>query len=243
MLGERAAALAAAPKRLRHNVFQSIRAPYGLTGVHRRRGRGGAREDHRERAPAAAGRGAGPVRRARPGRALPRALQRQLDHEPDPGHLHGARLLLQLLPRPAGRPPGRRRDPLPPGRAGVPPAAPPELRRLLRGGARRVDRPGDDRGEVRGSSTRPTPGTSTSTAPRTPTTASTRSTCGTGRRTRWTTSTTSIWVGADRKTVARLGFRAASTLDDALEMVSDTVGRSPSITYLHNPPHMIADVR
>ncbi len=52
-----------------------------------------------------------------------------------------------------------------------------------------------------------------------------------------------IWVGADRKVAAHLGFRAASTLADALEMASGTVGPSPSITYLHNPPHLIADVR
>jgi hypothetical protein len=52
-----------------------------------------------------------------------------------------------------------------------------------------------------------------------------------------------IWVGADRRVAQRLGFRAASTLQDALEMASGTVGRDPSITYLHNPPHLIADVR
>jgi len=52
-----------------------------------------------------------------------------------------------------------------------------------------------------------------------------------------------VWVGADRSTVERMGFRAASTLADALEMVSTAVGRSPSISYLHNPPHLIADVR
>jgi hypothetical protein len=52
-----------------------------------------------------------------------------------------------------------------------------------------------------------------------------------------------VWVGADRSTVERMGFRAASTLADALEMVSTTVGRSPSISYLHNPPHLIAEVR
>ncbi|MEU4193734.1 lactate racemase domain-containing protein [Kribbella sp. NPDC026611] len=51
-----------------------------------------------------------------------------------------------------------------------------------------------------------------------------------------------VWVGADRKTVERMGFRSASTLQDALEMVSHSVGRSPSITYLHNPPNLIADV-
>ena len=52
-----------------------------------------------------------------------------------------------------------------------------------------------------------------------------------------------IWVGADRRSVQRLGFRSASTLHDALEMASGTVGPSPSITYLHNPPHLIADMR
>jgi lactate racemase len=52
-----------------------------------------------------------------------------------------------------------------------------------------------------------------------------------------------IWVGGNRKAAARMGFRAATTLLDALEMASDTVGPDPSITYLHNPPHLIADVR
>ena len=52
-----------------------------------------------------------------------------------------------------------------------------------------------------------------------------------------------IWVGGNRRAAARMGFRSASTLLDALEMASDTVGPSPSITYLHNPPHLIADVR
>ena len=52
-----------------------------------------------------------------------------------------------------------------------------------------------------------------------------------------------IWVGGDRRAVSRMGFRSASTLQDALEMASGTVGTSPSITYLHSPPHAIADVR
>lgn len=52
-----------------------------------------------------------------------------------------------------------------------------------------------------------------------------------------------ICVGADRKATNRLGFRRASTLNDALEMASDTVGRSPSLTYLHSPPLTLADVR
>ena len=52
-----------------------------------------------------------------------------------------------------------------------------------------------------------------------------------------------VWVGADRKTVERMGFRAASTMADALEMVHGAVGSSPSISYLHAPPHTLADVR
>jgi hypothetical protein len=52
-----------------------------------------------------------------------------------------------------------------------------------------------------------------------------------------------VWVGADRTSAARLGFRAASTLADALEIVSSTVGRSPTIRYLHAPPPVVVDVR
>ncbi|MGQ0616253.1 MAG: lactate racemase domain-containing protein [Acidimicrobiia bacterium] len=52
-----------------------------------------------------------------------------------------------------------------------------------------------------------------------------------------------IIVGAETRSVRRLGFRPASTLADALEMASDHVGREPSITHLHAPPLLIADVR
>ncbi len=52
-----------------------------------------------------------------------------------------------------------------------------------------------------------------------------------------------IWVGADPRTVGRMGFRSASTMQDALQMASGSVGRSPSITYLHSPPFALADVR
>ncbi len=51
-----------------------------------------------------------------------------------------------------------------------------------------------------------------------------------------------VWVGADRSSVERMGFRAASTLADALEMVSSTVGRSPSISYLHTPPQIVVNL-
>ncbi|MFN2613417.1 MAG: lactate racemase domain-containing protein [Actinomycetota bacterium] len=52
-----------------------------------------------------------------------------------------------------------------------------------------------------------------------------------------------IFVGGDRRTVQRLGFRSATTLGDALDMASETVGRSPRITAMKVPPLLLADVR
>ena len=52
-----------------------------------------------------------------------------------------------------------------------------------------------------------------------------------------------IVVGGDPAAVHRLGFRAASTLTDALEMATDVVGRDPSLTHLHTPPLLMADVQ
>jgi hypothetical protein len=51
-----------------------------------------------------------------------------------------------------------------------------------------------------------------------------------------------IIVGGEPRSVRRLGFAAASTLQDALEMAGDVVGRDASITHLHNPPLVMADV-
>ena len=51
-----------------------------------------------------------------------------------------------------------------------------------------------------------------------------------------------IVVGGDERAVRRLGFKPASTLSDALEMASDVVGSHPTITHLHNPPILMADV-
>lgn len=51
-----------------------------------------------------------------------------------------------------------------------------------------------------------------------------------------------VWVGGDRLAVARMGFRAASSLADALEMTAASVGSDPSITYLHSPPRLLAEV-
>ena len=51
-----------------------------------------------------------------------------------------------------------------------------------------------------------------------------------------------IIVGGDVKAVRRLGFRPASTLHDAFEMATDVVGPQPTVTHLHNPPILLADV-
>ncbi|GAB3746961.1 lactate racemase domain-containing protein [Microlunatus parietis] len=51
-----------------------------------------------------------------------------------------------------------------------------------------------------------------------------------------------VWVGGDRSTVARMGFRAASSLADALEMTAASVGSDPTISYLHSPPRLLAEV-
>ncbi|MEE9417218.1 MAG: lactate racemase domain-containing protein [Acidimicrobiales bacterium] len=51
-----------------------------------------------------------------------------------------------------------------------------------------------------------------------------------------------IIVGGETRSVKRLGFRPASTLQDALEMASDTVGPQATITHYHNPPILMADV-
>jgi hypothetical protein len=51
-----------------------------------------------------------------------------------------------------------------------------------------------------------------------------------------------IIVGGEPRAVRRLGFTPASTLDDAFEMASDVVGRGATVTHLHNPPIVMADV-
>ncbi len=51
-----------------------------------------------------------------------------------------------------------------------------------------------------------------------------------------------IIVGGEPRSVRRLGFTPASTLDDALELATDVVGREPTITHLHCPPLVLADV-
>lgn len=52
-----------------------------------------------------------------------------------------------------------------------------------------------------------------------------------------------IVVGAENEHVpARLGWRSADTMAEALDMARDNHGPSPEITMMHHPPFMIADV-
>ena len=52
-----------------------------------------------------------------------------------------------------------------------------------------------------------------------------------------------IVVGGDPPTVRRLGFTPASTMDDAFEIATDVVGRTPTISHLHVPSLLVADVQ
>jgi hypothetical protein len=51
-----------------------------------------------------------------------------------------------------------------------------------------------------------------------------------------------VVMGGEPKAVRRMGFMPASTLDDALEMASDVVGPDATITHFHAPPVLMADV-
>ncbi len=51
-----------------------------------------------------------------------------------------------------------------------------------------------------------------------------------------------IVLGGDPKATRRLGFQPASTMMDAIEMAKSIVGDDPSITHLHSPPLVMAEV-
>ena len=162
-------------------------APYAMTSVQAGEVEAVHKLTTAARLRPAAGTGRGPDRRAGPGTALRLPLQRELDHEPDPGHVPGPGVLLQPVQGAAAGARGRRADHEPPHHAGLPPGAPPQLHRLLRGGPGRHHRPDRDGAALRAQASPRTSGTATCTGPATPTTACTRSTCGTGAATRWST--------------------------------------------------------
>ena len=52
-----------------------------------------------------------------------------------------------------------------------------------------------------------------------------------------------IWVGADRETARILGQRAATTLDDALDLARQITGDRGDATYLHGPGRIFGEPR
>ena len=141
----------------------------------------------------------------------------------------------------AARARGRRADHEPPDAVGVPPRPPPELHRLLRAGAVRDDRSGRDREPLREAVGRgrvvPPPLPDELRLPRRPPVL--HVVLGQPRPAHLGKV---IIVGGEPRSVRRLGFTPASTLNDALEMAADVVGRDATITHLHNPPIVMADV-
>jgi hypothetical protein len=51
-----------------------------------------------------------------------------------------------------------------------------------------------------------------------------------------------IFAGGDPMATKRMGFERADSVAEALEMAEDTVGPSPSITYMHIPPLFVCEV-
>jgi lactate racemase len=51
-----------------------------------------------------------------------------------------------------------------------------------------------------------------------------------------------VVLGGDPRAVRRMGFSPATTMDDALELAKDVVGPNPTLTHLHAPPVLMADV-
>ncbi|HRE01636.1 MAG TPA: lactate racemase domain-containing protein, partial [Ilumatobacteraceae bacterium] len=158
-----AAALKRTPARLARNIFHSIEAPHQMTSI-----QAGEVEAVHEvttenvwkqqlvevrtgvcAPPRAPGAGAGPDRHPDDGHPVHLPLQRQLDHEPDPGDVYGSRVPVQHVPRQAAGARRRRGDHDPPDAVGLPPGASSELHRLLRAGAGRDHRPPCDAPQVR----------------------------------------------------------------------------------------------
>ena len=100
--------------------------------------------------------------------------------------------------------------------------------------------PARDRGEVREAASPRTSGTATCTGRATPTTASTRSTCGTGARTRCSTSGDVIIVGGDPAAVPAAGLPARG---HAARRAGDGRGGRRPRAVDHPPPQPAAVLR
>ena len=51
-----------------------------------------------------------------------------------------------------------------------------------------------------------------------------------------------ILVGGDPMTTKPMGLKRADSIAEALEMAEDTVGPSPSATYMHIPPLFMVEL-
>ena len=204
------------PAPARRKVFRDLVADYAADRGARRRDRGRARAHPRGGAPPAARRGARAKRRPGAGSALPLPVQREFGDEPDSGDVPGPGLLLQHVPRAAAGAPGRGIDCLPPGAAGSSPRC---TTRPTSTSSRRCWRKAPTRRRSRRSSKSSTP-----TDPwyihlyRT-----SHAYHGVHPFYMWYWGAHAldhleevVWVGGDRRACARMGFRSATTLHDAL---------------------------
>ena len=144
------AALGKTPPRLARQIFHSIKSPHAMTSVQA----GEVEAVHAvttENVWAQQGVDVtGQTDILTHGAALHLPVQRQLHHEPHPGGVSGAGVLLQPVPRSAVGAGRWRPDPSPPDPARVPPGSPSQLHRLLRAGPDPDGRPGAHPQAVRG---------------------------------------------------------------------------------------------
>ena len=134
----------------KRSLFHSVLAPQQMTSVQAGEVEAVHASTIAASSPPATRRCRGPKRRGHI-RAPPcRPVQRQLDNEPDPGHVPEPGLLFQPLHRQAAGAPGRRNHRLPPDAVGLPPGAPSFLHRLFRRSPVGYDRPAPDRKTLRG---------------------------------------------------------------------------------------------
>ena len=229
--------------RYARQIFHSVKAPHRMTSVQ-------AGEVEAVHAVTTANVweqqgvvGRGPDRHPDHGPPLHQPLQRQLDPQPDPGGLPRPRLLLQPLPGQAAGARGRRADHDPPDPVGVQPGPPPELHRLLRAGAE--PRPPTRRhvGAVRGGLRhRPVVHPPLPDRPRLP---------------RGPPVLHVVLVRPRPRAPRRGHHRRAATRRPCTGSASapprpwptpsrwprDVVGPSPTLTHLHAPPILMADVQ
>ena len=230
------------PNRAKRKIFHGMEAPYATTSVQAGVHAVGARDHAQERLRPAPRRGAGPDRHPHDGHPVHLPVQPRGHHEPDPRDVHGARLPVQHVPdMPLVR------------EGGVVIMTHPTYREF-----HPVHHPSyiDFFDEVLADTTDPAV-MSAKWEKKYAEDEWYRHLYRTGNAYHgvhpfyawyWGAHGQQyagqvIIVGGDPASVRRLGFTPASTMDDAFEIASDVVGRSPTITHLHVPGVLVADVK